>query len=138
VQYTYWSWDKSSAGSLPIKIGVPDFQSFWELFTLGLALTLWRPEFPGQSLAILSDNTAALQDALDLKGKGIMNQVALELAWRKARGQWVYEVGHLPAEQNTIADALSRLSAPDFKSLPECLSQAEFRSPPRPADFWKL
>ena len=138
VQYTSWSWDTASAGSLPVKIGLPEFQSFWEFFTLGLAMALWCPEFPGQCLAILSDNTAALQDTLDLKGRGPMNQVALELAWRKARGRWTYEVGHWPSQKNVIADALSRLTAPDGKELPEALRDAARREPPRPADFWKL
>ena len=87
---------------------------------------------------MLSDNTAALHNLLDLKGSGAMLQIARELSWRTARGRWAYSVGHIPSEQHDIADSLSRLFAPDAKNLPAILKSSTPRTPFEPADFWKL
>ena len=70
---------------------------------------MWGNQFVQEAVALLGDNTGALQDALHLKGRGILAAVARELSWRKARYGWEFEVGHVPGELNTVPDALSRL-----------------------------
>ena len=138
VEFAVWKWDKESAADLDVKVGAPADQSFWEFFTVGLCIALWGKDFVAESLAVVTDNTAALQQLLDLKGKGPMLAVAMELSWRKARGRLAFEPGHLPSEQNRWADALSRLAAPKSAKVPEELRGVTERSPPAPAVFWKL
>ena len=105
---------------------------------MGLALTMWGGSFVNEQLAVLSDNLASLQSLLDLKGHGPMLKVAPEIAWRKARGRWPFAVGHWPSEQNVIADALSRIKAPEKKELPRSLRTALYRQPLEPRQFWKV
>ena len=133
-----WIWNDYQVQHLGVTTGDPAHQTFWEFLCLGLALTIWAKDFVAESLALLCDNTAALQSALDLKGSGPMVNVALEIAWRKARGRWSFEPGHLPAQQNVIADALSRLAAPEEKTKPDGLSEATERPAPDPSKFWRL
>ena len=54
-----------------------------------------------------------------------MNAVACEIAWRTAAFSWDFVVGHLAAEANGLADALSRLDAPhDPAELPSEIAEA--------------
>ena len=70
----------------------------------------------------LGDNLASLNLALSGKAKGKLNSLARELALRIAREDLQFSVGHLPAEQNIMADALSRLSQPGAKAtMPSAL-----------------
>ena len=138
VEFARWVWDEKSAADLEVEVGKPKDQSFWEFLTIALAIVLWGKDFTQQALAAVTDNTAALQQTLDLKGKGPMLEVALELAWRKARGRLEFMPGHLPTEQNKLADALSRLSAPDNTILPKELAQTVEREAPDPVKFWTL
>ena len=123
---------------MKVRTGVPEHQTFWELLALGLALCTWGDSFTRTSVALLNDNTAALQAALQLKGKGPMLQVAREIAWRKAKRGWSYEVGHVPTEQNGLADALSRQCGPSPQPLPEALKRVERCEGTAVAGFWKL
>ena len=63
---------------------------------------------------MLGDNVAALQEALDLKGKGtkapLAQVLAVLLVSRSLQG---LTVAHLPSEANDAADALSRQFEPD-------------------------
>ena len=99
---------------------------------------LWGKDFVQEALAVVTDNTAALQQTLDLKGRGPMLEVALELSWRKARARLQFTPDHLPTEQNKLADALSRLSAPGNAVIPKELAKAVEREAPDPAKFWTL
>ena len=74
-----------------------------------LCLVAWGHLFHTEVLAVVGDNTGAMQNTLDLKGRGVMLAVAREIAWRRERFGWKYKVGHIPSEYNTIPDALSRL-----------------------------
>ena len=90
-----------------------------------------------ESVAVLGDNTAALSDALALKGKGIMLAVARELSWRQPRRKWSFDVGHLPAEHNVVADALSRTTDPKGCAWPaRALASAASAKPPKLKDLW--
>ena len=67
-----------------------------------------------------------------------MLTLAREVAWRQAREKWLFQVAHLPNEQNTSADALSRMSMPRPASLPDELRGARELAAPLVSEFWKL
>ena len=112
-------------------------QTFWEMLTLVLALCVWGSSFIHEAVAVLGDNTGALQDALQLKGKGNLAAIARELALRQYRGRWAYEVGHVPSERNTVPDALSRQYEPTPAPLPSSLARWRERTVPALSDFWR-
>ena len=89
------------------RTGEPAFQTFWEYLALFISLVLWAG--PRDPIAIVGDNTGALQLAIDLNGDNGLLAISREVAWRKARHGWSYGAGHLPTEANSLADALSRL-----------------------------
>ena len=82
-------------------------------------------------IAFLGDTTASLQIALSGKAKGELGALARELFLRRVRSDWRYSVGHLPSENNAIADYLSRLSQPGAPTapLPELSGAAEVQVP---------
>ena len=130
-------WKNEDAAHLRVHTGVSKFQTFWAFLTLLLCLILWAES--SKCLAVLGDNTAALQSALALKGAGPLLAIARELAWRKARRQWCFEVGHLASEANVLADALSRLAMPEPAAFPEKgLAHARRRSAPNVRSLWKI
>ena len=110
----------------------------WEYMVVWLSLELWGDRFRSQGLALLGDNLAALNGALSLKGKAGLSRITRELAWRKVRRGWRYACGHLPAERNTLADALSRVSAPaeNAKLFPAGLANSATRQFPDPESLW--
>ena len=90
-----------------------------------------------ERVAVLGDNTAALSSSLALKGKGVMLAVARELSWIQSRRKWAFDVGHLPAEHNVVADALSRAADPKGCAWPSvALASAVFAALPRLQDLW--
>jgi len=133
------SWSRDLVKKLSLKIGASSGQTCWEYMTLYLVLLTWARRFRERGFAILGDNTSALSTSLSYKGKAGMGRISREIAWRKVRYAWRFAVGHLPCEANTVADALSRTSAPDGadkKSFPTSLSDALRREAPWPADCW--
>jgi len=122
---------------LDVQIGQARSQTFWELFALALSLLAWEGIFAGMRVSLLGDNTAALQSALALKGRGPLVAIARELAWRQVRRSWAYDVGHLPSEHNKVSDALSRMFAPSPSVLPACLRGKPQLPQPEVADFWR-
>ena len=137
AQYCRWVWKDSEVSWLGVCTGQAKHQTFWELLTLGLALCVWGKSFTATA-ALLNDNVAALQSAMDLKGKGALLAVARELSWRKAKYGWAFEVGHLPTEQHKLADSLSRMCGPDPQDLPLELSEAHCIDAYPVKEFWKL
>ena len=107
------SWDPDLAHTLDIAVGSSSGQSCWEYLTLYLVLLMWAERFRQKGFEVLGDNTAALSNSLSFKGRGGMARISKEIAWRKVRFAWRFAVGHLPSEANTLADALSRTSAPE-------------------------
>ena len=138
VEYIAYKWQDSEVSHSGIVTGIPKHQTFWEFLTAALALATWGRNFRKTAVALLCDNSAAMQSSISLKGKGPTLQIAKELAWRQAKGRWCYQVGHLPKEQNTWADALSRLEAPDGTALPSELRAAKAVQGYAAQDFWKL
>ena len=89
-------------------------------------------------MAVLTDNTAALQNALKLSGFKQMQPIAREIAWRKAKLRWSFEVGHLPSEQNDLADALSRRYSPSPVPFPVALKCLPRARAPLIHEMWRL
>ena len=138
LQYLACSWRPGDVEGLEVKIGDCKYQTFWECVALLLGLVLWvRPSEP---LAVLGDNTAALQEALEVKGRRQLYHVSRELAVRRAREHWLIEVGHLPSEANTAADACSRLKAPagEAKANPFRGKAVKRLQAPRLSSLWSL
>ena len=104
-----------------------------------LVLLVWAERFRDKGFEILGDSTAALSNSLSFKGRGGMARISKEIAWRKVRFAWRFAVGHLPCEANTVADALSRTSAPpgsEHKLFPELLRECRRREAPSRDRWW--
>ena len=84
--------------------------NFFEVLVLVLAVELWG--LSGHPTVILGDNVAALQLALDLKGKDGQASLAQALAVLVVSCTLHLTVGHLPSEANEAADTLSRQAEP--------------------------
>ena len=86
------------------------------------------------------DNTAAPQEALEVKGRRQLYHVSLELSVRRARAHWILQVAHLPSEANTAADACSRLFAPGGEAKPNPFTGTAVRGrkAPRLGSLWSL
>ena len=137
TEYFVCRWTRASAAHLGVVPGISKYQSFWEFFTLVLALILWADAYTDCSLSVLGDSTSALQDALNLSGRREMVALAREVAWRQIRGRWQFRVGHLPAEHNLFADALSRRFAPLPVAFPDALAAAREVSAAEPMHIWR-
>ena len=137
-EYFSTTWTTDTAKHLGVYPGVSKFQTFWVFYTLYLVLLMWSSRFPG--LQIFGDNTGALSNALRLTGKkGVLISIAREISWRKVRAGWVFEVAHLPAEYNVVADASSRSSGPDPLQHPSlALRSARRVVPPSPESTWVI
>ena len=83
-----------------------------------LALELWCVD--STPVTLYGDNTAALQAALSLKGRGPQLKLVQALAVLRSARTLDLEVAHLPTEANLAADALSRQFGPhsDRKEWP--------------------
>ena len=102
-----------------------------------LALICWCEQPGSAPIALLSDNLGALSAASNTKGRGAVAAVVCELAWRTARFRWSIIVEHMPGELNMIADALSRLHAPEPSEFPAILHSAKRRRPPELSKAWR-
>ena len=96
---------------MKVKVGEPASQTFFEILALVLAVERWCPAGAPPTV-IWGDNTAALQEAVDMKGKGPQETLAQALAVLRGARSLALSVGHLPSESNVLADSLSRLFAP--------------------------
>ena len=137
-EYFYKKWQTDAVKHLGVWTDDPKHQTFWEFLMVLLVLVRWGCHFVHEEVAILGDNTAALQSLLNLKGKGAMMAIAREVAWRRARERWAFVVGHLPSEHNVVADALSRRYGPDPVPIPSCLHNATEVTSPSVRLVWKL
>jgi len=139
-EYLMFSWTPSLASFLGTEVGSPDGQTTWEYLVVFLSLLCWGTRCREEGLAVMGDNMAALSGAISLKGRGQLTKITREISWRKCRYGWRYCTGHLPAELNTMADALSRVTAPqgaDQKSFPHEL-EGKPRCPVPDVSTWWL
>ena len=139
MEYWWYVWKTKEVAKLNVQSGLPKHQTFWETLTLLLSLILWGEYATGRTILMVGDNTGSLQNTLELKGKGPLMAIAREVAWRKARHNWQFEVGHLPSEYNAAPDALSRQAGPVIKPWPtEALGNAMERMCPAIDMIWKF
>ena len=104
-----------------------------------MSLVLWGDKFVHESLQVVGDNVGALSSALSLKGAGPLLAISRELAWRRARRQWKYVVGHIATESNTIPDLLSRQHDPRPAAFPSAALAHSVRDIcPDTASLWKV
>ena len=88
---------------------------------------------------IVGDTAGSLHNSLDLKGKGPLLAVSRELAWRKARRNWQYDIAHIPTEYTKAPDMLSRVDSPSPVPWSTELLRGLTRAiPPRIKDIWKF
>ena len=138
-EYFSVKWKKEDfPARLGIEIGQPAFQAFFEFLAILLGLLQWGRNFTREPCLVTTDSTGALQNALDQCGHRLQLVISRELAWRKARYGWLFDVGHLPRAFNVVPDTLSRAHAPDAPAWPfDELDMATDVGPPLWADMWK-
>jgi len=126
VEHAAITWSSVTAARFKVALGSPKGQTTWEYLVILLALELWADRFRSTGIAVMGDNLAALNGAISLKGRSELSRITREMAWRKVRRGWRYACGHLPAECNEVADALSRLTAPagNRKAFPRALARS--------------
>ena len=130
------AWDPEDFKDKDVWVGLPASQTFFEVLALTVAVDLWCSQ--GLPTAILGDNTAALQEALTLKGKGAIGELAQILAVLRFSRSLDLTVGHLPTEANDAADALSRQFDDPRSPWPFSPSQGVARDTPRqPSALWE-
>ena len=118
IRYFFVKWANEDFARKGVLIGQCKWQTFWEFLTLLIAAITWSKHLSDEGVLMAGDNTASLQLAMDRKGKKQCNCIARELVWRHARRQWRFDCAHLPAEQNLVADALSRQHTPKPSPVP--------------------
>ena len=118
IEYWWTIWDERDVQKMKVQTGQARHQTFWEALALLISMIAWRDCFQWGPVLVIGDNVPALQNALDLKGRGPLMAISREIAWRKARYGWHYHVGHLPSEHNKAPDALSRIAAPSPEEWP--------------------
>ena len=137
---TSWAaglWDETIVERFRAVVGDPAFQTLWEHVAELYALILWADEAEGAPFALQGGNLGALNNFARLRGRGALLQVTREMAWRKAARRWTAVVSHRPSECNDIADALSRLGAPEAKPMPPVLAEVPQAHLPAEEEIWQ-
>ena len=138
-EYFHVEWKASDfPDKLEVIIGDPSCQAFFELLAILLGLLQWGALFLREPCLVATDSLGALQNALDQKGSRHQLFILKEIAWRKAKHGWQYDVGHLASEHNVVPDLLSRLAAPGkHPSVWKALEGAQKVNCAEVADIWK-
>ena len=114
----------------------PSSQTYFEVLAAVLAIELWCDSV--SPTLLLGDNTAALQEVLDLRGASGHSDLAQALAIIRCSRTLELSVAHLPSESNHLADTLSRLSEPgagkEWPFAPELGVVTD--TPLRPTTLW--
>ena len=136
-RYFWCAWSQGDFEGMKVEVGSSSAQTFFETLAMVLALELW-----GQRLrptVVLGDSTAALQEALSLRGKNLQEFIAQARSVLMVSRSLSVVAGHLPAEANLDADALSRLAEPrgayqdPFKHRQDVIQDV----PLRPSALWE-
>ena len=119
------AWDATFFKAKGVTVGDPAFQTYFEILVFLLAAERWC--FSDRPTAVFGDNVAALQEALDMKGRKDQLELAQLLAVLRGARSAEISVAHLPTEANLAADALSRQAGPiaDRKPWPFRPGQVE-------------
>ena len=127
---------------LNARIGVPDFQSVWELLAVVVALRSWKHVFAHAGfIRVRADSMVALA-ALRKNSStaGAMTKLLLMMALHESElpgGVRLLE-HDVPGLANKLPDTLSRLAAPDPPEMPAELSAVPRTAVPRASNFWLL
>jgi hypothetical protein len=122
-----------------LTIGEAAGTTTWEAMAVLVAVRVLRPRSGRVRIRLRSDSLSTLFAVSSMKAKApglslIMAELALERAELEVD---ISECVHIPGVANTIADALSRLSAPDAKRLPSELDpRLQVPVPQRDDRFW--
>ena len=131
-------WRERDFKGMNVTVGSSASQTFFEVLAVVLAIEVWCVD--ASPTILLGDNVAALQETLDLKGKGPQEPLAQALALLRCSRTLRLTVAHLASEANLLADALSRQSEPgNTKPWPFRAGSAVCVDKPlRPSTLWKL
>ena len=124
VGYYYDSITTIDLNRFRAKLGDSAFLTIWEALAILVALRVWRdPSHRDARVAIRSDSLGAiLATARGASPNPGINLILRELALEDAEfGSRIHTARHIPGMSNDLADALSRMSAPDAHPLPEAL-----------------
>ena len=138
VEYMATAWSDALCQRLQVSRGESRCLACFEALVALSAIEKWCCQGLLREVALVGDNLAALSVAISLRGKGDLAQVCREVALRQAWYGLHVAVGHLPTELNTIADALSRLFAPQAAALPVQLGKARVRDWPGIQELLRL
>ena len=138
-EFWQYTWKTAEAAHMQVKTGVSDHHTFWESLAFLMCAITWSSWIEAYPTMLVGDNVGSLQNSLDLKGKGPLLAVSRELAWRKARRNWQYDIAHIHTEYNKAPDMLSRVDSPSPVPWPTELLRGLTRAiPPRVNDIWKF
>ena len=131
-------WRQKDVRDHGVTVGDPAGQTFYEILAVVLAIELWCTD-PTPTV-VLGDNTASLQETLDMRGKGAHACLSQVLAVLRCSRTLHIAVGHLPTESNLPADALSRQAEPgNSKPWPFASgTPVSVDVPLRPSALWEI
>jgi hypothetical protein len=129
-----------------VRIGTADGQQIWECLAVLVAVDMWITHWQTRRviLQIRSDNVTALTNLVKMRPKTAAHGIIIrELAMRLAEQSFPPDALHTPGVSHIVADALSRVFAPDGKgivdsSIHPALAAATVMTPPaRNADWFR-
>ena len=123
------------------KVCDPGFNTLWEALAALVSLRVWSSRFKPGDRVLRSDNTGVLESMASRSASSAhLNFLQKERSLDEALGGYPVEaLQHIPGLSNTVADALSRLSAPEPKSLPrELWSVPRVPVPVRDRGFYRV
>merc|ERR1711994_570531 len=84
-----------------------------ELFAVIIAMSIWGKDWEGHSVHLLTDNEGVRFLLQNGRSRDTLRlHMARAIVGRQFRGNYRIETSRISTEQNTIADALSRLGSP--------------------------
>ena len=129
------TWDETDEKSLRAKIGSPGSQALWEAYMMLRCLWNWMtPEFQGY-VRIRGDAEGVLMAFVKRSAiSPLLNRVVREVTLHLAVNFRSLETLHVWSEDNTWADAISRLSDPNqpadyppiLSSLPRVVESPQY------------
>jgi len=136
--YTYVQWTPQVASYLNVPFGESSGQTHLEVLMLAISLKVFMEELADHAFTLVGDNTASLNILANLTGNGTMGLITREVALLRAYSDLRFNIGHLPTEHLSLADALSRLFESAPAQWPDILDECRFVEPIRPLDLFTL